>query len=150
MRAQLNHSNDIPTLRQIALAGAGSGILASCVLSMPFLWPFILPQFARIITCPTELLKIKQQSLADSSPNMPMPTTGRLARQVLRKHGVSGLYRGITTTALRDSGYGVYFCMVRHLSPQVMLWAENRYSTSSSPGHFDGVIRDMGLLTTLR
>ena len=38
MRAQLNDSNDKPTLRQIALAGAGSGMFASYVPTMPFLW----------------------------------------------------------------------------------------------------------------
>ena len=119
MRAQLNHSNDIPTLRQIALAGAGSGIIASYGLSVTLLWPSVSPQFARIITCPTELLKIKQQNIAALSPNMPMPTTSQLAWQVWHKQGLTGLYRGITTTALRDSGYGVYFCMVRRLYSQM-------------------------------
>jgi solute carrier family 25 carnitine/acylcarnitine transporter 20/29 len=118
MRAQLNHSSDIPTLRQIALAGAGSGMFASYVHSIPFLTSISHLNFARLIASPTELLKIKQQNLAASSPGMPMPTTGQLAWQVWRKQGISGLYRGITTTALRDSAYGVYFCMVRHFRSQ--------------------------------
>lgn len=118
MRAQLNNSNDVPTLRQIALAGAGSGMFASYVhfISSPPISHLI---FARLIASPTELLKIKQQNFAASSPNMPIPTTGRLAWQVWRNQGISGLYRGIAPTALRDSAYGVYFCMVRDFRSHV-------------------------------
>ncbi|TFK73731.1 carnitine/acyl carnitine carrier [Pluteus cervinus] len=88
MKLQLENSESIPTLTQIALAGAGSGIVSS------------------IVTTPTELIKIRQQSLL-------IPTTARqVAAQIFRDSGVRGLYRGITATALRDCGYGAYFFAV--------------------------------------
>jgi len=61
----------------------------------------------RIVTTPTELIKIRQQSLL-------FPTTARhVALQIFREAGITGLYRGITATALRDCGYGAYFAAVR-------------------------------------
>ncbi|RDB18575.1 Mitochondrial basic amino acids transporter [Hypsizygus marmoreus] len=85
MKIQLEHSQAIPTLAQITLAGAGSGIVSS------------------IITTPTELIKIRQQSSL-------IPTsTHAVALQIFREAGLGGLYRGITATALRDCGYGAYF-----------------------------------------
>ncbi|KAF7431111.1 hypothetical protein PC9H_006831 [Pleurotus ostreatus] len=85
MKAQLDHPNAQPTLAQIALAGAGSGIVSS------------------IITTPTELIKIRQQaSLTPTSAT-------RVALQIFKESGTRGLYRGITSTALRDCGYGAYF-----------------------------------------
>ena len=59
-----------------------------------------------MITTPTELIKIRQQSLQ-------VPTTARqVAWQIFRESGIRGLYRGITATALRDTGYGAYFFAV--------------------------------------
>lgn len=85
MKLQLEHADAVPTLGQIALAGAGSGIISS------------------IITTPTELIKIRQQSLL-------VPTTARqVSWQIFRESGICGLYRGLTATALRDTGYGAYF-----------------------------------------
>ncbi|KAJ2916248.1 hypothetical protein MD484_g4169, partial [Candolleomyces efflorescens] len=85
MKLQLEHADAVPTLGQIAIAGAGSGIISS------------------IITTPTELIKIRQQSLL-------VPTTARqVAWQIFREGGIRGLYRGFTATALRDTGYGAYF-----------------------------------------
>ena len=64
-------------------------------------------QFERIVTTPSELIKIRQQSLL-------FPTTARrVALQIFREAGIIGLYRGITATALRDSSYGAYFAAVR-------------------------------------
>lgn len=61
----------------------------------------------RIVTTPTELVKIRQQALLT-------PTTARaVALGILREHGVRGLYRGLPVTALRDCGYGAYFAAVR-------------------------------------
>ncbi|KAK0202319.1 carnitine/acyl carnitine carrier [Desarmillaria ectypa] len=85
IKSQLETSSSIPTLTQIALAGAGSGIVSS------------------IVTTPTELIKIRQQSLL-----IPSSTYG-VALDILRKNGIRGLYRGIAATALRDLGYGSYF-----------------------------------------
>ncbi|KAJ3806959.1 carnitine/acyl carnitine carrier [Lentinula aff. lateritia] len=82
---QLNDSSSMPTMSQIALAGAGCGVISS------------------IITTPTELIKIRQQSLVT-------PTSAkRVAWDIFKRSGVRGLYRGGTSTILRDSGYGAYF-----------------------------------------
>ncbi|KAF6758158.1 carnitine/acyl carnitine carrier [Ephemerocybe angulata] len=85
MKMQLESAESVPTLYQIALAGAGSGIISS------------------LITTPTELIKIRQQSLLTRT------TARQVAWQIFRENGVRGLYRGITATALRDIGYGAYF-----------------------------------------
>ncbi|KAF8888066.1 carnitine/acyl carnitine carrier [Infundibulicybe gibba] len=85
MQMQLDSLDSIPSIYQIALAGAGSGIVAS------------------IIATPTELIKIRQQSLL-------VPTSAaQIALQIFRETGVRGLYRGMAATALRDCGYGAYF-----------------------------------------
>ncbi|KAF8184484.1 carnitine/acyl carnitine carrier, partial [Pholiota molesta] len=85
LKLQLPNAASVPTLTQIALAGAGCGIVSS------------------IITTPTELIKIRQQALLT-------PTTARqVAWQIFRDNGLRGLYRGLTATALRDCGYGAYF-----------------------------------------
>ncbi|EMD39377.1 hypothetical protein CERSUDRAFT_113021 [Gelatoporia subvermispora B] len=96
MRSQLQHEDDVPTLTQITLAGAGSGIIGS------------------IVTTPIELIKIHQQSfvsaVSSTSHVHAQPTNARdVARHVMRRYGLRGFYRGITATALRDVGYGAYF-----------------------------------------
>ncbi|KAF8585427.1 carnitine/acyl carnitine carrier [Ramaria rubella] len=86
MRLQLRHELDEPTIAQIGIAGAGSGIIAS------------------IITCPTDLIKIRQQAIITSQPSVQ-----EITLRIFQTHGLRGLYRGITATALRDCGYGAYF-----------------------------------------
>ncbi|KAF9254454.1 mitochondrial carrier [Marasmius fiardii PR-910] len=82
-----------PTLTQIALAGMGCGVISS------------------MITTPTELIKIRQQtsSPSSSSSSQRLPTAREVALDIYRRNGIQGLYRGITATALRDLGYGSYF-----------------------------------------
>ena len=62
-----------------------------------------------LISTPTELIKVHQQLLSDRSPAKRPSTAGEVAAGIFRQHGLRGLYRGITATALRDSGYGAYF-----------------------------------------
>ncbi|KZT56828.1 mitochondrial carrier [Calocera cornea HHB12733] len=81
-------TGQVPTLGQVALAGAATGVLAST------------------ITTPTELLKIRQQTL--TSPRG-LPSTRAVLAGIWRRQGVTGLYRGFTATVLRDAGYGPYF-----------------------------------------
>ncbi|KAK1224624.1 hypothetical protein PQX77_012461 [Marasmius sp. AFHP31] len=99
-----------PTLGQIALAGMGCGVISS------------------VITTPTELIKIRQQMPSSSSFFSPgststLPTAREVATDIFKRHGIRGLYRGITATALRDLGYGSYFfayeASCRYLPP---LW----------------------------
>lgn len=60
----------------------------------------------RVLTTPTELLKIRQQSMLT-----PL-STRKLLLDILRTQGIKGLYRGITPTAFRDIGFGAYFFTV--------------------------------------
>jgi solute carrier family 25 carnitine/acylcarnitine transporter 20/29 len=88
MRAQLSDPNAEPTLTQITIAGAGTGILAS------------------LIATPTELIKIRQQANTSTGAQ---PTAWAVARDLWKSHGVRGLYRGISSTAMRDMSYGASF-----------------------------------------
>ncbi|ORX41028.1 mitochondrial carrier domain-containing protein [Kockovaella imperatae] len=90
MNLQLpNADSDVsePSLAKICLAGAGSGVLAS------------------LIACPTELVKIRQQS----APPHLNPSTLSVCRSILATDGLRGLYRGLPATGLRDLAYGPYF-----------------------------------------
>jgi hypothetical protein len=75
----------------------------------------------RFITCPTELIKIRQQSsLAKIAPT----TLGTL-RHILKQDGLRGLYRGFAPTAGRELAYGTYFftvCKWFSLGSQVNLF----------------------------
>ncbi|KAF8075243.1 carnitine/acyl carnitine carrier [Lyophyllum atratum] len=102
LKLQLGQSDDIPTLSQITLAGAGCGIVSS------------------ILTTPIELIKIRQQFCTE-------PTSAhRVALRILKESGITGLYRGLTATALRDTGYGVYFLTYE---------ATSRFLVSPAPGN---------------
>ncbi|TFK48487.1 mitochondrial carrier [Heliocybe sulcata] len=98
MKLQLTDATAVPTLTQITLAGIGSGIVSS------------------IITTPTELIKIHQQNTLGKTP-----PARQVALDIVRQHGLRGLYRGITATAIRDCGYGAYFfgyeATCRYFSP---------------------------------
>ncbi|ORY88136.1 mitochondrial carrier domain-containing protein [Leucosporidium creatinivorum] len=82
--AQLTRPSDEPSLGQIGVAGAASGVVTS------------------LLTTPIERLKILQQS---SPSHRPQPSLLSL----LRSHSLSSLYRGLTPTILRDLAYGPYF-----------------------------------------
>ncbi|ODN82988.1 hypothetical protein, variant 2 [Cryptococcus amylolentus CBS 6039] len=80
-------SQQEPNLGQIYLAGTGSGVVAS------------------LLTCPTELIKIRQQS---APPSLKLTTIGVL-KSIVRQDGIRGIFRGLSATALRDTAYGPYF-----------------------------------------
>ncbi|KZV88202.1 mitochondrial carrier [Exidia glandulosa HHB12029] len=88
MRVQLAEPTDEPTLGQIALAGAGCGIVTS------------------VVTCPSELIKIRQQLVLAAGRQ---PSAIRVASRIFRTSGIAGLFRGWGSTAWRDMGYGTYF-----------------------------------------
>jgi len=114
LKIQLDNPTSIPTIAQITLAGAGSGIVSS------------------IVTTPTELIKIREQSLLTRT------TARKVVLQILQENGVAGLFCGITITALRDINYGAYFAAYeatcRYLSsfstisPDPLVQAETRLS----------------------
>ena len=104
LKLQLDHSGAIPSLTQIALAGAGSGIVTSYAFRLePILFK---PIVTRIITTPVELIKIRQQS------SLTPTSTLQVASKIYRDGGISGLYRGLGITALRELSYGPYFFAV--------------------------------------
>ncbi|KAG9094417.1 hypothetical protein FRC06_010820 [Ceratobasidium sp. 370] len=100
IQAQLSDPSSKPTLAQITLAGAGTGIIGS------------------LIATPTELIKIRQQANTSAGAQ---PSAWSVAKELWRGHGVRGLYRGISSTAMRDMSYGTYFAtyegMRRLLAP---------------------------------
>ncbi|KAK2467362.1 hypothetical protein APHAL10511_000597 [Amanita phalloides] len=75
----------IPTLTQVFIAGACTGIAWS------------------VVTTPAELIKIRQQDQL-------VPTsTWNILIEIIREDGILGLYRGLAATILRDTSYGPYF-----------------------------------------
>ena len=80
------------------------------MLVSSFLYPFSIVFFIptnRVITTPTELIKIRQQD------QFVRTSTSQIALKIFKESGVPGLYRGMTVTILRDIGYGAYFVGVR-------------------------------------
>uniref|UniRef100_A0A0E0JFT4 Uncharacterized protein n=1 Tax=Oryza punctata TaxID=4537 RepID=A0A0E0JFT4_ORYPU len=84
-----------PSYTSVALAGVGTGALQTLILS------------------PVELVKIRLQlEAAGQKHRRPGDHHGPvdMARDILRKEGVRGIYRGLAVTALRDApAHGVYF-----------------------------------------
>ena len=79
-----------PTLSQIFLAGAGSGLINS------------------FISGPVELAKIQMQNQIGGAGTFRSPSDCML--QVWRKGGIIACYRGLWPTILRETpSYGVYF-----------------------------------------
>ncbi len=127
MKIQLENSSSIPTLTQIALAGTGSGIVSSYVSYLTERCPILIAWSYSIVTTPTELIKIRQQSLLVPS------STYEVILDILRKNGIRGLYRGMTATALRDLGYGSYFFAV-HFYVSLSMSILRDHSTKQLPG----------------
>ncbi|KZT56821.1 mitochondrial carrier [Calocera cornea HHB12733] len=75
-------------LWQVLIAGTLAGVLGST------------------IAAPVELVKIRQQNLLSTQAQ---PSTLAVVKEIWRKRGFTGLYRGFSATALRDSGGGPYF-----------------------------------------
>ncbi|KAG8697241.1 hypothetical protein FRC09_007997 [Ceratobasidium sp. 395] len=100
IQAQQTDPTTRPTLTQITLAGAGTGIIGS------------------LIATPTELIKIRQQANTSAGAQ---PSAWTVAKELWRGHGIRGLYRGVSSTAMRDMSYGTYFAtyegMRRLLTP---------------------------------
>jgi hypothetical protein len=111
MKAQMSDAQTTPTLTQIFFAGAGTGIIGSYVVSA-VRYMLVLNLAHSIIVTPTELVKVRQQSLLTPI------STRQMIRRIVQQDGIRGLYRGITATGLRDVGYGYYFFAVSPLEPQ--------------------------------
>ncbi|KAE8215218.1 hypothetical protein CF327_g1484 [Tilletia walkeri] len=90
LRAQLgaNTSIEDASLGQIMLAGMASGVMTA------------------LITTPIDLLKIRQQN-DTRAPTSSSPIA--IVRDIVRRRGITGLFRGYGATCIRDLGYGPYF-----------------------------------------
>lgn len=105
MKAQLSDDQAAPTLTQIFFAGAGTGMIGAYVFFASRCL-LVLNSACRIVTTPTELVKIRQQALLTPI------STRQMLRRIVQQNGIRGLYRGVTATGLRDTGYGSYFFAV--------------------------------------
>ncbi|CDJ26288.1 hypothetical protein CFC21_040698 [Triticum aestivum] len=82
-------TSEPPSYTSVALAGVGTGALQTLILS------------------PVELVKIRLQ-LEAAGRKRQGPVD--MARDIMRREGLRGIYRGLTVTALRDApSHGVYF-----------------------------------------
>lgn len=107
LKAQLRNATDEPRISQVTLAGIGTGIIASYVL-FTAAWLTIVTIFQSLVTSPTELIKIQQQSIRTPTGGT-APTVQEVALDIWRRRGIRGIFRGITATAIRETGYGAYF-----------------------------------------
>lgn len=101
-------AGDPPSYKGVALGGIGTGAIQSLILS------------------PAELIKIRlqlqgtDQTRSYQAERLTGPVD--VARSILRKEGLRGMYRGFTITVLRDApAHGFYFWtyeyMREHLHP---------------------------------
>ncbi|PUZ58752.1 hypothetical protein GQ55_5G533500 [Panicum hallii var. hallii] len=92
---QESSTSEPPSYSSVALAGVGTGALQTLILS------------------PVELVKIRLQlEAAGHKHRRPGDHHGPvdMARDIFRREGLRGIYRGLTVTALRDApAHGVYF-----------------------------------------
>lgn len=77
-----------PSYRGVALGGVGTGAVQSLMLT------------------PVELIKIRLQLQQSKSKTGPIS----LAKSILKREGLKGIYKGLTITVLRDApAHGLYF-----------------------------------------
>ncbi|CAM6101854.1 unnamed protein product [Calypogeia fissa] len=92
---QGNQTNEPLSLDKVALAGVGAGTLQTLILT------------------PVDLIKIRLQLLTIRVPSrQPVSAPGPVdvMRDILRRDGIRGLYRGLGITVLRDApSHAVYF-----------------------------------------
>lgn len=76
---------------------------------------FLAAFFSSITLCPTELIKCKLQALrevqvGDAAGKVNRISAYHLTRQILRNEGIAGMYRGMTSTLMREMpGYFFFF-----------------------------------------
>lgn len=95
-----------PSYKVVALAGVGTGAIQSLILS------------------PVELVKIRLQlqgsnyTRSKQADHHKGPTN--VARSILRREGLRGIYRGLSITVLRDApSHGFYFWTYEYMREQL-------------------------------
>ncbi|RRT45037.1 hypothetical protein B296_00035798, partial [Ensete ventricosum] len=93
--------NEPPSYRSVALSGVGTGALQSLILS------------------PVELVKIKLQlQMTGNRGGRIGPIS--VAKEIVKKEGMKGIYRGLWITVLRDApSHGVYFWTYEYAREQL-------------------------------
>jgi len=85
-----------------------------------------------VVSTPQDVIKCRAQ-LASSSTAQSGGNSWEIAKGVLKKEGIKGLYCGGTVTALRDSfGYGWYFWSYELSTRMLGSWMRERGMTSGS------------------
>lgn len=90
----VSHGDEPPSYQRVFLAGLGAGTVQTAILT------------------PVDLIKIQLQLHSAKTPASLHGGSGPLsvARSIIAKEGIRGLYRGHTITVLRDApAHGVYF-----------------------------------------
>ncbi|CAL9184627.1 unnamed protein product [Musa hybrid cultivar] len=96
--------NESPSYRSVALSGVGTGALQSLILS------------------PVELVKIKLQLQMTGEKGYKRGGIGPIsvAKEIVNKEGMKGVYRGLWITVLRDApSHGVYFWTYEYAREQI-------------------------------
>ncbi|RWW33966.1 hypothetical protein GW17_00001297 [Ensete ventricosum] len=96
--------NEPPSYGSVALSGFGTGALQSLILS------------------PVELVKIRLQLQMISNMGHQHGRLGpiSMAKEIKKKEGIRGLYRGLSITVLRDApAHGVYFWTYEYAREQL-------------------------------
>lgn len=117
---------DPPSYSGVALGGIGTGAIQSLLLS------------------PVELVKIHLQLQNKTKPSDQLRGPVDVARRIMEKEGLRGMYRGLTITVLRDApAHGVYFLsyeVVREkLHPGCRMGGQETFRTMLMAGGLAGV-----------
>ncbi|XP_042529263.1 mitochondrial glutamate carrier 1 [Dipodomys spectabilis] len=121
-RHQLSKDGQKLTLPKEMLAGCGAGT-CQVIVTTPMEMLKIQLQDAGRIAAQRKILaeaQLASQGGAQPSaeaPPAPRPTAMRLTRELLRSHGIAGLYKGLGATLLRDVPFSiVYFPLFANLN----------------------------------
>ena len=95
-------AKDPPSYKGVALGGVGTGALQSLLLS------------------PVELVKIRLQLRHTSHLTEPQKGPVMVAKNIWRKEGLRGIYRGLGITVIRDApSHGFYFWTYEYMREQL-------------------------------
>ncbi|XP_027809406.2 mitochondrial glutamate carrier 1 [Marmota flaviventris] len=122
-RHQLSKDGQKLTLPKEMLAGCGAGT-CQVIVTTPMEMLKIQLQDAGRIAAQKKMLAAQAQLSAHGAtqpsveaPAAPRPTATQLTRDLLRNHGVAGLYKGLGATLLRDVPFSiVYFPLFANLN----------------------------------
>eukprot|EP01018_Ginkgo_biloba_P002236 Gb_14536 [translate_table: standard] len=117
-----------PSYKSVALAGIGAGTIQTAILT------------------PAELIKIRLQLNTTQRPTSSYNRCGpiKVAKSIIQREGLKGLYRGLGITVLRDApAHGVYFWTYEYsrewLHPGCRKSAQESLSTMLTAGGCAGV-----------